>query len=475
MNPHPKRYKRTSAEQHFDSHMQALRRGLKAAEQRHGLPSIRVKVSRAHGYGKDSKLVEFVNVESGAVLHSAVLKPRHVFDMRTVIVFLLSGRDGISEEQAAALYDQNEPKQEPKPKREPVRDEDWEPVSKDWKPAVNAANRALENVCKRHALPLHRIKAGLGHKRYTCEIVNAETCEVVPASVIEPGFTLEWEGAHWTRYDSHLKKNRSSSGEVWEPRVFDGQFDVEKIAHNLLLERAKPETDAERKAVHEQYLTDRARWIELRAESMDFNRWKPAPPALETALDAWAKGTRTFGDRLLRMYRLRAVVFYEETSSEDRHELYTARTRPAQLDEFKSFPVEFRKAIYRCYKGGLVLETATLEQLNERHRIRAVNAKQAGGNTYYKRKDRLRKHWKKDTRWDYQAPVKVAMEGGDLTVTPDNKGKQAFDNAERLTDWSSIGNTIIDTTEMVVPSRADAMAKLRELRAQLGRRTKAVA
>jgi hypothetical protein len=433
-----------------------------------------LSVPRGHGYGKGSKLVEVVNVDSGAVVSTVEIEPGAILDIPGLTVWLLAQRDGISEEQAAALYDQNEPKQEPKPKREPVRDEDWEPVSKAWKPAVNAANRALESVCKRHALPLHRIKAGLGHKRYTCEIVNAETGEVVPASVIEPGFTLEWEGGQWTRYDSNLKRNRSSSGEVWEPRVFDGQFNVEKIAFNLLLERAKPETDEERKAVHEQYLTDRARWIELRAESMDFNRWKPAPPALETALDAWAKGTRTFGDRLLRMYRLRAVVFYEETSSEDRHELYTARTRPAQLDLFKSFPVEFRKAIYRCYKGGLTLETATLEELERRHKIREDNKEyNPGGNTTYKRVTRLRKHWKKDTRWDYQAPVKVVMEGGDLTVTPDNKRKEDFASAEKLDDWSSVGNTIIDTTEMVVPSRADAMAKIRELKKSLGKRVTA--
>jgi hypothetical protein len=390
--------------------------------------------------------------------------------MNGIIVYLLMRHRELTSEDAQKLFDENEPK----PKREPVRTDEWEPVSKDWKPAVNAANRQLESVCKAQGLPLHRLKVRRGRKRYTCDIVNAETGSTVSATVIEPGFSLEWEGAHWAYRD---RKDRSKvHGEYWEDRVFRGAFNPEQIGLNLLVEQAKATTAEEKSVVYSRYTENKARARELKAETLDFNRWKPAPPALETALDAWAKGTRTFSDRLLRMYRLRAVVFYEETSSEDRHELYTARTRPAQLDEFKSFPVEFRKAIYRCYKGGLVLETATLEELERRHKIREDNKEHnPGGNTTYKRVTRLRKHWKKDTRWDYQAPVKVPMEGGDLTVTPDNKGKQDFARAEKLDDWSSIGNTIIDTTEMVVPSRADAMAKIRELRAQLGRRTKAVA
>jgi hypothetical protein len=210
---------------------------------------------------------------------------------------------------------------------------------------------------------------------------------------------------------------------------------------NLLMERSNATTDEEIAAVQREYQTNIARYKELCAERMDFNRWKPKPPALETAFAAfrpdrkfpvWKDGTVVDYPRLLRMYLVQAAEFYSDNTRQEQRAVYEDKGRAAKLEEFKRLPVEFRKAFYRCYKGGLILETATLKELQHRASIRADGAKAPGGNTFYERKNKLFKR-KKETRFNYKAPARVMKADGTWeTITFENPNAEDFGATEKI-------------------------------------------
>lgn len=215
---HPNHIPRTESGQAFDSHMQAIRRGLKAA-QAYGLPPVRVTIPRSGFDKRKGRLVRFLD-ESGEV-HSEVLLAGNLFNIRTLIVMLFERSRGMSAEDAGILFDTNQKPETEDKERVRYRD-DWQPIISEapgWKTGVNAANRRLALVCQIHGLPLLRLHVHRRYsERYLCDVVYADTRKPVPETIAPRGFFLECEGAE------------VDSQGTWYDRRFVGDFNPQQIA-----------------------------------------------------------------------------------------------------------------------------------------------------------------------------------------------------------------------------------------------------
>jgi hypothetical protein len=367
----------------WNSEAKAFRRWLVSVCTDHNLPPHRLEVSR--NYKVNSKAIQIVNTATKAIVITGTGAVGQGFNREAILTAMVSAHHGISEEEAEkriAVREREiaESKPEPAPHVERPRDPvEWVRKSKSWKRAVNAANRDLESVCKIHNLPLLKLKVPRKvSDRYNVSVIYAETGEPLPESIIAPGFDLEWDGAVFDHK------------EMWHPHEWREPFKPEQIAFGLMVER---EPGTEREAVFKQYETERLRAKELYAERMDFNRWKPNYAALQVAKIAHDRGTTEM--RSLRaMYTGRWDKFRYETGPSEKQRLVNTLEFTADRVWFKSMPLEFRKMIYRCYKGGVILETATLEELKGRLQIKA-ETKERGGNSHYRRKSRLERMKKK--------------------------------------------------------------------------------
>jgi hypothetical protein len=362
----------------WNSEAKAFRRWLVSVCTDHNLPPHRLEVSR--NYKVNSKAIQIVNTATGTVVIKGFGAVGQGFNHAAILLAMVATHHGISEEEAEQRIAESQPVPEPEQHVERPRDPvEWVRKSKSWKVAVNAANRDLESVCKIHNLPLVRLKVPRKvSERYNVSVIYAETGEPLPESIIAPGFDLEWDGAVFDHK------------EMWHPHEWREPFKPEQIAFGLMVER---EPGTEREAVFKQYETERLRAKELYAERMDFNRWKPNYAALQVAKIAHDRGTTEM--RSLRaMYTGRWDKFRYETGPSEKQRLVNTLEFTADRVWFKSMPLEFRKMIYRCYKGGVILETATLEELKGRLQIKA-ETKERGGNSHYRRKSRLERMKKK--------------------------------------------------------------------------------
>jgi hypothetical protein len=158
----------------------AFRRWLKDTCEAHGLPQHRLDVLR--DYKRNDKVIQVVNTATMAVVVKGSLAMSESIDRERVCRLMVSAHHGLSSEEAAIrIADREreieESKPAPKPEREPVRDEDWEPKGREWKVAVNLANGQLKSACIRYGLPVHRLRVNA--RGNSCDIVNAETREPV--------------------------------------------------------------------------------------------------------------------------------------------------------------------------------------------------------------------------------------------------------------------------------------------------------
>lgn len=362
----------------WNSEAKAFRRWLVSVCTDHNLPPHRLEVSR--NYKVNSKAIQIVNTATNAIVITGTGAIGQGFNREAIVLAMVATHHGINEEEAEQRIAESQLIPEPESHVERPRDPvEWVRKSKSWKVAVNAANRDLESVCKIHNLPLVRLKVPRKvSDRYNVSVIYAETGEPISESIIPRGFELERDGAEFDH------------NEMWHPHEWREPFKPEQIAFGLMVEQA---AGTDRDAVYRQYETERLRAKEIYAERMDFNRWKPNYAALQVAKIAHERGTTEM--RSLRaMYTGRWDKFRHDTTHYEKHALVNTPEFTADREWFKSMPLEFRKMIYRCYKGGVILETATLEELNRRLQIKA-ETKERGGNSHYRRKSRLERMKKK--------------------------------------------------------------------------------
>jgi hypothetical protein len=428
----------------FDTSMQKLRRALKAATA-YGLPVVTVHVPRS-GFDKSAgRLVRFVS--DGVEVYAHLLAHGGTFNIGEAVSFMFSKLTTITREDARALYDLHDPgaKREAKAEARAALllaelDSDFHPYDKNgrdenrWKIIVQRARRQLADACKIFGLDLRLRVRRKKSELLQCDIVDASGT-VLPESVIESGFYLQWIGG----LTDHVG-NRT-------PLVIIGAFKPYDICLDYM-KHGKPESEHE--AIERHWETELYRNVETMAERLDFNRWKPNPPAAKAAIEAHSKGLDYA--QHLGLYRAHAQDWFKSTKEEwerperlivdkekrkrrdalrklekeERKAFMVSRERAAQLVAFKALPESIRRAAHRCYKGGLILETASLEELKARNEIREKNIKLYHGNTWYTPVHRRnRKPVLMDERWKQVAPVRVMQADGSwITVVPEPKRKR---------------------------------------------------